>query len=148
MEETENVGIFGQSAASLCQSVEERWLLDDLTLSRLTNLCIFLYNNRFPPQSLGESKVPTWCLTYACEIPPRAWVGDEPAQWERAVQRRWWEDSSPVHHGVPVEGHEENLTATSGTDRCKEYLEREKDRHGFRPVPSPTAAPLHWLPSS
>lgn len=58
------------------------------------------------------------------------------------------EESSPVHHGVPVEGHEENLTATSGTDRCKEYLEREKDHHGYRPLPSSTAAPLHWLLSS
>lgn len=40
----------------------------------------------------------------------------------RVRQSGQWEESSPVHHGVSVEGHEENLAATSRTDRCEEDL--------------------------
>lgn len=47
------------------------------------------------------------------------------ARWERMMQSEEWEELSPVHHGVSVEGHEENLAATSRTHRCKEYLEKE-----------------------
>lgn len=32
------------------------------------------------------------------------------------------EETSPVHHRVSVECHEENLAATTRTHRCKEYL--------------------------
>lgn len=39
----------------------------------------------------------------------------------RMRQRVQWE-TSPVHHRVSVECHEENLAATSRTHGCKEYL--------------------------
>lgn len=38
--------------------------------------------------------------------------------------------ASPVHHGVPVEGHKEHLTAATRADRGKEHLQRERKHYG------------------
>lgn len=35
-------------------------------------------------------------------------------QWESEAGCAQWEEPSPVHHRVSVEGHEENLAATTG----------------------------------
>ncbi len=37
------------------------------------------------------------------------------------------EEVLPVHHGASVEGHEEDLTAASGTHRGEENLQERDD---------------------
>jgi len=38
-------------------------------------------------------------------------------------------EASPVHQSVPVQRHEENLTATAGSDRGEEHLQKEKNEN-------------------
>lgn len=66
----------------------------------------------------------SWSMGLTCEIclGPRRVAG---LATGRVRQSGEWEEPSPVHHRVSVEGHEENLAATSRTHRCEEYLERE-----------------------
>lgn len=103
MKETEKVG-------GVTSPVEERWLLYGPTFPRLTHLRIFFTTITDTPPPISRARFAGDLSLTLVRFHP--W-GHRAAQWERAVQRSEREDSSPVHHGVSVEGHEENLTATS-----------------------------------
>lgn len=86
MKETEKVGICGKLAASLWRPEEERWLLYDLTFSRLTHLRRIFFTTITDSPPISQARQSSH-VAHTCEIPPRAQADQQCAHWERAVQR-------------------------------------------------------------
>lgn len=88
---------------------------------------VFLYDNFDFTSLSGVERVQLWPLgQWGSFVRSALGPGGSPG-WPLGERGRVESggEPSPVHHRVSVEGHEENLAATSRTHRCEEYLERE-----------------------